>query len=81
MPRETGPPNVFTLGDMETHLIKNKPAYFLSDSSPYSCKPSFMSALVRMGLWLKIIGVFSAHSESSSEPEQRREKMFCHLFY
>jgi len=71
-PRETGPPNVLTLGDMETRLTKNKPAYFLSDGSPYSCKRSFLSALVRVGLWLKILGVFSAHFANSSEPEQRR---------
>ncbi len=35
-------------------MTKNKLAYFLSYASPYSCKRSFPSVRVCVGLWLKI---------------------------
>ncbi len=40
--------------DMEMPMAKNKLAYFLSYASPYSCKRSFPSVGVCVGLWLKI---------------------------
>ena len=43
-------------------MTKNELAYFLSHGSPYSCKRSFLSALVCVGLRLKIFeSVHSCH--------------------
>ena len=69
---KTGPPNVFTLGDMETRLTKNRLDYFLLDGSPYSCKRSFVSAYVCVCLWFKTLRVSSVVSVGSSDPEHGR---------
>jgi hypothetical protein len=65
-------------------MTKNKLAYSLSYGSSYSCKRSFLSALVCVGLWLKIIGVFSVHSAVSSDPcqaegERARENVLAFI--
>lgn len=64
-------------------MTKNKPAYFLLYSPPYSSKRSFLSATIcvglprrsrkaKAGLRLKILRVFSVDSAHSSDPEFNR---------
>jgi hypothetical protein len=57
-------------------MAKNKLAYFLFYSSPYSSKRSFPSVAVCVRLWLKLLRVFSVVSVGSSESKlSRREAL------